>query len=73
MPSIAVIAGALMLRHLGLADEAARVEDAIAQVLADGAVRTGDLGGTASTTEVADAVISALRTPARTSETGGTR
>jgi tartrate dehydrogenase/decarboxylase/D-malate dehydrogenase len=74
-PIGAIWAGALMLRHLGFASEAARVEDAIGQVLADGAVRTGDLGGNAGTEEVADAVISALRAPSpgRTSEMGDTR
>jgi tartrate dehydrogenase/decarboxylase/D-malate dehydrogenase len=66
-PVGAIWSGALMLRSLGLADEAARVEQAIAQVLADGAVRTADLGGSASTEEVADAVISALRAPAAAS------
>ena len=59
-PVGAIWSGALMLRHLGLTGEAARVEQAIADVLADGAVRTADLGGSASTDEVADAVISAL-------------
>lgn len=74
-PIGAIWSGALMLRHLGFANEATRVEDAIEQVLAAGAVRTGDLGGSASTDEVADAVISALRAPApaRTSDTGGIR
>jgi tartrate dehydrogenase/decarboxylase/D-malate dehydrogenase len=61
-PIGAIWSGALMLRDLGLHDEACRVEDAVAAVLADGAVRTADLGGTASTEEVADAVIAALRT-----------
>lgn len=61
-PIGAIWSGALMLRDLGLGDEASRVEDAVAAVLADGAVRTADLGGTASTEEVADAVIAALRT-----------
>jgi tartrate dehydrogenase/decarboxylase/D-malate dehydrogenase len=72
-PVGAIWAGALMLRHLGLASEAARVEDAIGQVLAGGAARTADLGGSASTEEVADAVISALRAQprARTSEGNG--
>jgi tartrate dehydrogenase/decarboxylase / D-malate dehydrogenase len=60
-PVGAIWSGALMLRHLGLGDEAARVEQAVAQVLADGAVRTADLGGSATTGEVADAVIEALR------------
>lgn len=60
-PIGAIWSGALMLRHLGLGDEAARVEQAVARVLADGAVRTADLGGSATTGEVADAVIDALR------------
>jgi tartrate dehydrogenase/decarboxylase / D-malate dehydrogenase len=65
-PIGAIWSGALMLRHLGFASEATRVETAIGQVLADGLVRTGDLGGSASTEDVADAVIGAL-------ETGGSR
>src|SRR5487761_788275 len=69
-PLGAILSGALMLRHLGLNDEALRVEEATATVLADGAVRTSDLGGTASTEEVADAVISALRAPQLASVSG---
>ena len=61
-PVGAIWSGALMLRHLGLGDEAARVEQAVTRVLADGVVRTADLGGSATTGEVADAVIEALRT-----------
>jgi tartrate dehydrogenase/decarboxylase / D-malate dehydrogenase len=67
-PVGAIWSGALMLRHLGLGDEAARVEQAVAQVLADGAVRTADLGGSATTGEVADAVIEALRAAGRVSK-----
>jgi tartrate dehydrogenase/decarboxylase / D-malate dehydrogenase len=74
-PIGAIWSGALMLRQLGFMNEATRVEDAITQVLADGAVRTADLGGSASTDEVADAVISALGVPvpARNNDMGGTR
>lgn len=74
-PIGAIWSGALMLRHLGLTQEAARVEQAVTTVLADAAVRTGDLGGSASTEEVADAVISALRAPAAVpgSDLGGSR
>lgn len=61
-PIGAIWSGALMLRDLGLCDEADRVEGAIAAVLSDGAARTADLGGTASTDEMADAVIDALGT-----------
>ena len=60
-PIGAIWTGALMLRHLGLADEARQIETAISDVLAAGATRTPDLGGQATTDEVADAVIAALR------------
>ncbi len=55
-----VWAGALMLRHLGYEQDAARVERAIDSVCEDGRVLTGDLGGTASTSEVGDALARAL-------------
>jgi len=55
-----VWAGALMLRHLGYEEEAARVEGVIDAVCEDGRVLTGDLGGSASTSEVGDALARAL-------------
>jgi tartrate dehydrogenase/decarboxylase/D-malate dehydrogenase len=60
-PVGAVWAGALMLRHLGYDAEAGRVEHAIETVCAEGRVLTGDLGGTATTAEVGDALVGALR------------
>ncbi|MGA9775689.1 MAG: tartrate dehydrogenase [Candidatus Dormiibacterota bacterium] len=59
-PIGAILTGALMLDHLGLGPAAARVRQAVAEVTAGGTVLTGDLGGTASTEEVADAVVGAL-------------
>ena len=53
-------AGALMLRHLGDEEGARRIERAIDAVCEDGRVRTGDLGGAASTAEVGDAIAAAL-------------
>jgi isocitrate/isopropylmalate dehydrogenase len=50
----------MMLRHLGYAGEADRVERAIDTVCGDGRVLTGDLGGAASTAEVGDALVRAL-------------
>jgi len=50
----------LMLDWLGELNFAKRLESAIAGVLADGEVRTYDMGGTASTLEVAQAVASKL-------------
>jgi tartrate dehydrogenase/decarboxylase/D-malate dehydrogenase len=48
--------GAMMLRHLGEPDAADAVEAAIADVLAQGNVRTPDIGGTASTKELGAAI-----------------
>ena len=55
-PIAAVWTVALMLDHLGLADEATSVMDAIKATTASGTV-TPDLGGTASTIEVGDAIL----------------
>jgi len=49
----------MMLEHLGLPDAAAALMRAIEIVVA-GDVRTPDLGGSASTAEVGDAVVRAL-------------
>ncbi len=59
-PMAMILSLAMLLRHsLGLEAEAARIEAAVAKALEDG-VRGGDLGGTAGTTEVADAVLARL-------------
>jgi tartrate dehydrogenase/decarboxylase/D-malate dehydrogenase len=60
-PIGAVWSAALLLRHLGYAAEADRVERAIDAVCEDGLVLTGDLGGAASTSEVGDALARAVR------------
>ena len=59
-PIGAVWSAALMLRHLGYGPQADRVERAIDAVCEDGRVLTGDLGGTASTAEVGDALVRAV-------------
>lgn len=59
-PLGAIWSAALLLRHLGHPDEALRVERALDAVCADGRTLTGDLGGSASTVEVGDAVVAAL-------------
>jgi tartrate dehydrogenase/decarboxylase/D-malate dehydrogenase len=53
--------GAMMLEHLGHLDAAAAVERAIETVLAAGAPRTPDLGGSANTGELARAIEAAIR------------
>ena len=50
--------GAMMLRHLGLAEAADAIEDSIADVLAEGKVQTPDIGGTASTKDLGSAIAS---------------
>jgi 3-isopropylmalate dehydrogenase len=55
-----ILSAALLLRHgLGLQDEAAAVESAVDSAL-DKGVRTGDLGGNATTAEVTQAVLKEL-------------
>jgi 3-isopropylmalate dehydrogenase len=59
-PMATILSAAMLLRHsLGLEAEAARIEAAVAKALADG-VRGGDLGGTAGTQEIGDAVLARL-------------
>ena len=60
-PIGAVWSAALMLRHLGYGTHADRVERAIDAVCEDGRVLTADLGGAASTPDVGDALVRALR------------
>jgi isocitrate dehydrogenase (NAD+) len=49
-----------MLRHLGEREAAGRTEEAMLKVFREGQVRTRDIGGTASTSEFADAIIAAM-------------
>ncbi len=59
-PSALLLSAVLMLRHLGERAAADAIVSALYGVLETGAVRTRDLGGTATTTEFADAVCRAL-------------
>ncbi len=52
-----MLSAAMMLRHgLGREDAAAKIESAVDQALGAG-LRTGDLGGTATTAEATRAVL----------------
>jgi isocitrate dehydrogenase (NAD+) len=59
-PVAMILSGAMMLRHLGEGTAARSVEAAVDHVLSDGRVRTPDLGGSASTADVAQAVAEAV-------------
>lgn len=48
--------GAMMLRHLGESEAADAVEKAIEEVLAEAKVRTADIGGTANTKQLGEAI-----------------
>jgi isocitrate dehydrogenase (NAD+) len=55
-PTALLLSAVLMLRHIDEGAAADRIMDALGRVLIAGDVRTRDLGGTAGTTEFADAV-----------------
>ncbi|TDW68266.1 3-isopropylmalate dehydrogenase [Novosphingobium sp. PhB55] len=59
-PMATILSAAMLLRHsFGLEAEAAWIEAAVARTLADG-IKGGDLGGTAGTREIGDAVVERL-------------
>jgi isocitrate/isopropylmalate dehydrogenase len=59
-PLAAVLSSALMLDHLGLTASATAVRSAVAAVLKSGQASTKDVGGTATTVQVGDAVLAAV-------------
>ncbi len=59
-PTALLLSACLMLRHLGEADCAQRIETALLNVLKEGKTLTFDLGGTATTQQFTQAVIAHL-------------
>ena len=59
-PIALMLSGVMMLRHIGERGAADRMDRAIRRVLSARRVRTGDLGGTANTRELTDAIIDRL-------------
>ncbi|MEU4311342.1 tartrate dehydrogenase [Nocardia sp. NPDC024068] len=55
-PVAQILAGAMLLDHLGEHSAAAAVDRAVTEVLGSGGPYTPDLGGTATTTDVGDAI-----------------
>ncbi len=55
-PIATILAGKMMLTWLGEHDKAARLEAATAAVILEGRVRTYDMGGSATTLEMAEAI-----------------
>jgi isocitrate dehydrogenase (NAD+) len=59
-PTAIILSAVLMLRYLGEKHAADRIETAIRSVFTNGTVRTGDLGGTATTNQFVDAVLALM-------------
>ncbi|MFP2913537.1 isocitrate/isopropylmalate dehydrogenase family protein, partial [Pyxidicoccus sp. 3LFB2] len=59
-PTALMMSAVMMLDWMDLREEARRMEGAIQKVYSNGQVRTGDLGGGATTREFTDAIIAAL-------------
>jgi isocitrate/isopropylmalate dehydrogenase len=60
-PIAIIMAAALMLRNLGEEAAAAKIEKAVIAVLSEGKIRTADLGGNATTMEMAEAIVQKIR------------
>jgi isocitrate dehydrogenase (NAD+) len=59
-PTALLFSGVMMLRHLGMHDIADNIHNAAMSVIAEGTYRTGDLGGSATTSEYTKAIIDKL-------------
>ncbi len=60
-PSAMIFSAVMMLKYLGEKEAAAKVERALAEVIREGRVVTCDLGGSASTSEMAEAIVDKMR------------
>jgi isocitrate dehydrogenase (NAD+) len=59
-PLAAILSGAMLLRHVGQAAPAARIQRAVERLLREGRTRTRDLGGAATTTGVTERLVALL-------------
>src|SRR5262245_49338912 len=59
-PTALILSAVLMLRYLGEKEAADRVENAVRSVFTEGKVRTGDLGGTATTDQFVEALLAKI-------------
>jgi isocitrate dehydrogenase (NAD+) len=60
-PTALMLSGVLLLRHLGEQKAAEKVEGAIRAVISEGRTVTYDLGGSAGTSDFADAIVARLK------------
>ncbi len=59
-PIAAIETARMMLEHIGEAEAAKHVQAAVKAVLAEGKVKTRDMGGSSTTSDMGDAVVAAL-------------
>jgi isopropylmalate/isohomocitrate dehydrogenase-like protein len=62
-PTATINAAAMMLSYLGENAAAAKIENAVMTVLKEGATRTADLGGTATTSQMSNAIAAKIKNP----------
>jgi isocitrate dehydrogenase (NAD+) len=67
-PTALLRSGILMLRHIGEQEAALRIRHAIENVYRDKTKRTRDVGGTATTSQFADAIIEAMETESKSTQ-----
>ena len=67
-PTALLRSGILMLRHLGESEAAWRIRNAIEKVYREKTKRTRDVGGTATTSQFADAIIEAMEAQPKSAE-----
>jgi isocitrate/isopropylmalate dehydrogenase len=60
-PIATILAGALMLDYLNEKEAAKKIEAAVVAVLVEGKIRTADLGGNATTSDMADAIVEKIK------------
>ncbi|MFA4884924.1 MAG: isocitrate/isopropylmalate dehydrogenase family protein [Desulfotomaculaceae bacterium] len=60
-PLATILSGVMMLKHLGEMDAAGRITAAVIKVLQEKKSLTYDLGGSAGTSDMADAIIAAMK------------
>jgi isopropylmalate/isohomocitrate dehydrogenase-like protein len=60
-PIATIMAGSMMLDYLGEKKAAEKIEKAVLDVLSEGKVRTADLGGSATTSEMSQAIVEKIK------------
>ncbi len=60
-PTALMLSAVMLLIHIGETDAAQKMQNAVEAVYREGKFLTGDVGGTASTMEFADAVVKVIR------------